>query len=468
MRRGAAVSNALVAAVVSLCGLTLLLGYFNKARCAGAPFDRYGRSLVFMQIKDSHACYSDIQYLWLGRGINHHVFPYIDGGINKAGTLIGGSVEYPVLSGALMWIGGIGARTDAQFLLNSALLLTPFALLTAWMLGRLAGPAALLWAIGTPLVLYAFHNWELPVVLTSVAAIYLMTMCERIPLRTRAAAAAVLLGIGFCLKLYPGAFVLPLMAYVLTGGYGGGEMPASVKGRYDIRGAAMVGATAVATAVAINLPFALIGYEGWRASFTFQAQRQVDNTTNSIWYWGLRKLYGAGDSGEQAFQHTVSIASPALVLASFALAVWLGWRRYGTTGTYPWVAVSGSMLCGFLLFHKVHSPQYTLWMVPFLVLLAVPWKSVAAYLVADAAVGIGIFLYFRVLETGSGDDWQTNLLQLGVWGKALLLVGFFFAFVRAEPRNVCPDPQPQRGCSSGSMPSDILPTNSAVNSSLAG
>lgn len=431
MRNGATTSKKVIAVIVLLCALTLALAYFNKARCAGSPYYDNGRSIVFDQIKDSNACYSDIQFLWLGRDIDKHVFPYVDGGINANGDLIGGSVEYPVLSGALMWLGAIGASTDAQFLFDSALLLAPFALLTAWMLGRMAGRAALLWAIGSPLILYAFHNWELPVVLTAVAAIYLVTMVERIPLRARAIGAAVLLGIGFCLKLYPGAFVIPLAAFVLTGGLGGRELPPNFKGRYDVRGALAVLAATVVTIVAINVPFAVAGFTGWRASFTFQQNRQADITTNSIWYWGLRRLYGPDLDSEAAFQHLVSIASPALVLASFALAIWLGWRRFGRSGTYPWVAVSGAMLCGFLLFHKVHSPQYTLWLVPFLVLLAVPWSAVAGYLVADAAIGVGVFLYFHALSSGETAQWQETVVQFGVWGRAVLLVFFYVAFLRA-------------------------------------
>ena len=55
-------------------------------------------------------------------------------------------------------------------------------------------------------------------------------------------------------------------------------------------GAARCGspAAALGTVVLVNVPFALAGYEGWRASFTFQQLRKADITTNSIWYWGLR------------------------------------------------------------------------------------------------------------------------------------------------------------------------------------
>ncbi|MFI7001168.1 glycosyltransferase family 87 protein [Nocardia sp. NPDC050175] len=427
---------ALAAVVLVLCGLTLVLGYANKARCAGAPFSADGRSSVFDTTKDSDVCYSDIQFLWLGRDINEHVFPYVRGGITDDGTLVGGAVEYPVLSGTLMWLGALGAHNDADFLRHSALLLAPFALLTAWMLARLAGRAALLWAAGPPLVLYAFHNWELPVVFTAVAAVYVVATLTRYSLRTRGILAAILLGLGFCLKLYPGIFVLPLLAYVLTGGV---ERDPGER-RMDVRGALLTAGAAIGTVIAVNLPFALAGYEGWRASITFQQLRQADITTNSIWYWGLRPLFGADTQSEALFQQVVSVASPALVLAAFALAMWLGWKRYLVTGVFPWVGVSGAMLCGFLLFHKVHSPQYTLWLVPFLVLLEVPWTAIGAYLVADAALGIGVFRYFYALGTGRPAEQMEKVVQFGVWGRAVLLVALFFLFLRALPRGFRPVP----------------------------
>ncbi|WP_227997673.1 glycosyltransferase family 87 protein [Nocardia australiensis] len=434
---------ALGAVVVLLCGLTLALAYLNKARCAGAPFDEDGRSAAFDVIKDSDVCYSDIQFLWLGRDINEHVFPYISGGITADGALVGGAVEYPVLSGALMWAGALGADNDAEFLLHSAILLAPFALLTAWLLARLAGRAALLWAAGPPLVLYGFHNWELPVVCMAVAAVYVVTALSRYSLRTRGILAAVLLGLGFCLKLYPGIFVLPLMAYVLTGGTGRGSDRRDEPG-FDVRGALLTGASAIGTVVAVNLPFALTGYEGWRASITFQQLRQADITTNSIWYWGLRPIFGPNADDELSFQNAVTVASPTLVLVAFALAIWLGWRRFRATGTFPWVGVSGAMLCGFLLFHKVHSPQYTLWLVPFLVLLEVPWTLIGGYLLADAAIGIGVFRYFYSLGSGASVDVIERVVEFGVWGRAALLVAFFFVFVRAVPRGLAPAPPPIR------------------------
>ncbi|MFC4373971.1 glycosyltransferase family 87 protein [Nocardia halotolerans] len=429
--RRAATATALTFLIVLLCGLTLALAYANKARCAGGAIDESGRSLVFDERKDSDVCYSDIQFLWLGRDIDNHVFPYVNGGINEAGALVGGAVEYPVLSGLLMWAGAIGVDNDADFLWHSALLLTPFALLSAWMLARLAGPAALLWAIGPPLVLYAFHNWELPVVCTAVAAVYVMTMLTGLSVRTRGIIAAVLLALGFCLKIYPGIFVLPLAFYVLTEGMPRGSRKLR---ELDVAGAAQTLLAAMVTVTVVNLPFVLAGVEGWRASIAFQQARQADITTNSIWYWGHQALFGRATETTTTWHDMVSIASPALIFASFALAMWLGYRRWTPTTAFPWVGVSAAMLCGFLLFHKVHSPQYTLWIIPFLVLLEVPWSLVAAYLVADAAVGIGVFRYFAALGAGEDHALLEATVQFGVWLRSALLIVLFFLFLRGRLR----------------------------------
>ncbi|WP_188829231.1 glycosyltransferase family 87 protein [Nocardia camponoti] len=425
---GATRATAFTALVLLLCAITLAFAYANKARCAGGLIDSDGRSVVFDERKDVDVCYSDIQFLWLGRDIDNHVFPYVDGGITDDGALTGGAVEYPVLSGILMWAGAIGVDNDADFLWHSALILTPFALLTAWMLARLAGTAALLWAAGPPLVLYAFHNWELPVVCAAVAAIYVVAAPSKLDVRTRGVIAAVLLAIGFCLKIYPGIFVLPLALYVLTRG-----KPRDTT-TFDVTGAAQTVLAAMATVVAINAPFALAGLDGWRASITFQQLRQADITTNSIWYWGHQLIFGRDAETTQVWHDWVAKASPVLILASFALALWLGWRRWTPENPYPWVGVSAAMLCGFMLFHKVHSPQYTLWIIPFLVLLEVPWKAVAAYLVADAAIGIGVFRYFYALGEGEGVELTEGVVQFGVWLRTMLLIWLFFAFIRTTER----------------------------------
>ena len=403
--------------LVALCLLALLTlacGFANKARCTGPAFDAQGRSGPnYQQRAYGDVCYSDIQNLWLGRDINHHVFPYVHGGITPGGSLTGGSVEYPVLTGILMWAGAFFAHTDAGFLLASALLLAPFGLLTAWLLGRLSGWRASLWALGPPLVLYAFHNWDLAAVACATAAVFVVHR-TRSSLRRRGVLAGALLGIGFAFKIYPALFAVPLALHVF------------VAGRRDLRGALRSAGSAAGAAVLANLPFALVGFRGWWASFEFQSRREVDISSDSAWYWAFRP-----HSGSDQFQSLVGVLSPALIAAAFAAACWWGWRTSRRTGSYPWIQVSAAVLCAFLLLHKVHSPQYALWLLPFFVLVRVRWGWIVGYLLADAAMSIGIF---RWLSTGGSinDGFAAQAVVLGVWGRAALLVGLFVAFLSSS------------------------------------
>jgi hypothetical protein len=94
------------------------------------------------------------------------------------------------------------------------------------------------------------------------------------------------------------------------------------------------------------------------------------------------------------------------------------------------------MLCGFLLLHKVHSPQYTLWLVPMFVLLRVRWGWIVAYFAADLVMGIGIFRWLYEVFYGEDgsifDGLAAQAVMVGVWGRAALLVGLFCAFLMAR------------------------------------
>ena len=87
------------------------------------------------------------------------------------------------------------------------------------------------------------------------------------------------------------------------------------------------------------------------------------------------------------------------------VAMYLGWRRFDRVGTFPWIGVSGAMLAGFMLFHKVHSPQYTLWILPFFVLMKVRWSVILTYLLTDLALDLTIFRLFPIRDAGDPLPW---------------------------------------------------------------
>ncbi|MBT0567813.1 hypothetical protein KIK15_13645 [Williamsia sp. CHRR-6] len=461
-----------VLVLLLLSAVAMTLGLLGKLDCAGGPYDALGRTKHWPVSKNEliMPCYSDIQFLWLGRDINNHVFPYIHGGITDKGVLFGGAVEYPVLSGLLMYIGAIGAQTDNEFLVQSAFLLAPFGFLVSALLGWLSRWRALLWAATPPLILYAFHNWELPVVATSVAAVAVMvfgaatskrTGAPRMSLRARSIVAALLLAVGFCLKIYPGLFVVPLALYVLTRAQGpsvpGGfawPRTGTLRHRWtalsgqiralalDWWGAAAVLGSAAVAIVAIQLPFLIPRAEGWKASLRFQSLREANVNTNTFWYWGFRHLVGG--RVDARYSDLVGILSPLLIAASFVLAIALGLRVWRRGEPFPWIGVSAAVLAGFMLFHKVHSPQYTLWILPFFVLLRIRWPIVVLYLLADFALDTTIFRLFGIYQSESPMQWWVlGGVQFGVWMHAVLLALLVFVFVTATPaiRVATPDPQ---------------------------
>ena len=178
----------------------------------------------------------------------------------------------------------------------------------------------------------------------------------------RAAVAAVLLGLGFAFKVYPAIFVLPLMLYVLTGGR---RRPSSAVAGADWRGAVgwrRLDRHGGADERAVRVPASRAGRRRSRSSC---AGGRTSPRTRS----------GSGGSAAQPGQRDGAGRSWGCCrrAGSWSRSRWRAGSAGGVTsgGPYPWVPVSAAMLCGFLLLHKVHSPQYTLWLVPMFVLLRV-------------------------------------------------------------------------------------------------
>ena len=368
-------------------------------------------------------CYSDVLELWTSRGLSAGVFPYVDGRLVDGAPV--DTFEYPVLTGVFVWASSLLADGRASFLLVSTVLLLPFALLTARLLHVMTGRRALLWAASPSMVLYALHNWDLLAVAAATAALWAW-WCGR------HTAAAVLLAVGACLKVYPGLFLLPLAADRLVRG--------------DVAGAVRVLAAGGATVVAVNLPFVVAGREGWAATYAFQSARAADSSSNSLWYWVYPGLT----------TERLNLVVPALLAVALGIALADGVRRARAGTDFPLVQVCGAVLVAFLLLNKVSSPQYTLWLLPFLALLRVHWAWWAAFTVADALVYVGVFRWFHALVSGTDASLPATVLETGVWAKCLLLLALFPVLLRADlvPRQPTQRPEVKVSTSSAMTGAD--------------
>jgi uncharacterized membrane protein len=377
--------------VLLSCLLMSLAGYLLKAQCIGH----------YSEVRDRKLCSNDIQFLYSSRDLVAKQFPYVDGKLVN-GRLTGGTLEYPVLTGVFAWFASLFVSDDGRYLQVTALLLTPFSLLTAWLLFGMARWRALLYAVAPPLVWYSFHNWDLLVVAATVAAFHSWW-------RGRPLWAAGLLAVGGALKLWPLFFVLPLMLDRLRAGR-----------RSEAAGVAVA---AVATFGVINAPFVLVNAPGWWAPYAFQKLRAADVTTNSIWFWGFPQL-----TTDQ-----LNVLCPILLAVTFLAAAAVGWyRSRGNREPYPFLQVCAAILCAFLLLNKVHSPQYALWLLPFFCLLRLRLGWWAAYMALDATLYVGLFRWFYDLSRGVDFGPAKQAVVIGVWGRAAMLVLLYAAFLQAS------------------------------------
>lgn len=429
---------------LSVTGVALAIGFLIKFQCvlhAWADNFQYRR-----------LCYNDIQPLFGVRGISRGLLPYRD-------VL----VEYPVLTGTFMDLVGRLQRAmvewgwlenngDSAYFGLTALFLVPFAgAVTLLLRPRVTRQRLMLWAAGTPIIFYAFHNWDL---LAVAAAVWGLVALER----QRAGIAGTAWALGASTKLFP-AFLVP---GAVLARWADGDRSAARR---------LIGAL-FAVFLAVNLPWLIVaqgdpstggesaadlegltlrepGTNGWMEVWVFHADRYPDFGT--AWYWIAkygRAVHPASfwNPGQPGYRDFVSLASLALFVVGSAALLRRGWARRLEPQGYPVAAVGLGILCVFLLTSKVHSPQYALWIVPFLALLNIPWSLALGYLAADLLVFVSGFYYFTVM-TQSAPAWQ-GVFEASVWARVVALAALAWASIRATRLEPVSKGQPPKNAES--------------------
>jgi uncharacterized membrane protein len=387
-------------ASVSWCligsAIALVAGWILKSRCIGISGERF-------QVQ--HLCYTDVQSLYRARGVAQRLFPYIHGTLHN-GVPVHGAIEYPVLTGLFMWLMGRVTTGFRHYFELTALALAATALTTTFLLARLEGLRALPWAVAPSLGLYTFHNWDVLAVAAAVVGIWLWAHERRV-------AAAIAFGIGAAFKLFPLLF-LPALFFESV-----------FEGRVR-RG---VGEIIAGTGcfVVINFPFALINFTGWWATYRFQSIRPPNH--DSLWSLGGR-LVGHPDIGQ------INIASATLIVVSVVGLLAAAWLLARGSGRYPLLQVCAATLALVLLWSKVQSPQYILWVLPFFVILDVSLAWWIAYSIIDVLVYVGILrFYYDYSRLASAT------FHIGVWARSGLLLALAPVFLYAASEVVQGQPE---------------------------
>jgi len=377
--------------------LTCVLGWAFKGHCGAA----WGGSIQYVT-----GCYSDAVPFWGLRGVSAGQIPYLEA-----------RMEYPVLTGLLIWIEGFVTRTvfgtsatAAHFLFVVAAVNAALAFLVLWML-RLSGVDRArqhAWAAAPPLVLYLGHNWDMLAVTFAVAAL----LSARSGKTPRAAALAAL---GSAAKLFP-VLLLPLLGLSALFSRGGGGV------RRRVAMASVLVLVAVGSWALVNLPVAMLAFTNWSEFYAFSSARA--GTAGSMWEILAQSGWWVTTIPER------NLWSAGLFLGGAALIVFAGWKRHGAR---PWILFA-PVLAWFLLTNKVYSPQFDLWLYPMLLLTSYRLWPVAWFAVADIAAYFAEFWYFAGLDGEHFAATPSDIaLAAGVRAAAMLwMIGA--AVFRPAPR----------------------------------
>lgn len=356
--------------------ITLVLGFLLKFPCTQSTWGGF---------EYQTGCYSDIIALFSARNLDQGLFPYLES-----------DFEYPAGIGLIV---GLSARFVTGlipfFTLQSLLLaLAAGTILLVLLRVRGARPELLAFAAAPSLVLYSFHNWDLLAVATLMIGLLMF-------LRRSDTWAGIWLGVGASIKLFPG-LVIPGLFLIRW----------QQERRPDWR--LLLGA--MSSFAAINLPIALANPAGWWYPWNFQSTRFPNFETH--WFF-LYRHFGSSDPTSfwwTTYPTLTGGLSGLLFLILFGLVLWFEYRG----GRKRPLVMTAAVVLLFLLTAKVFSPQYILWLLPFLALLRLPWQAFLLVPVADFFDWWAVSHYFLALGT-PGAETALTLLEIAVFARYLVL-----------------------------------------------
>jgi len=356
-----------VRALIALAILASLISFAKFSSCESSGWatpDQY-----------IHACYSDIPALFGERGLSKGDWAYSNGA---------DSVEYPVVTGTVMWalaqITPSGDNAIKNYFHINIFFIALLFILTSLILFKIRPEFSYLNLVAPAGLASLYINWDMWAIISMIAAIYWFD-------RKKLDLSALALGLSISTKFMPIFLLFPILFIFLR--------------RNQLRSAVKYLVISILTFAAINLPVYLATPEGWLRFYQLNLSRGSD--WGSLWY----ALNALGVN-----LPSLNYLSILLLLTGFAaIAIYiLELRNTPSLASLSFIVVA-TVMCA----SKVYSPQYALWLIPLAVIALIDKRDLHAFWIWQGAEVIYHIAIWQHLATVTGAKFG-----LPLYGYALI------------------------------------------------
>ena len=370
--------------------LAVLLFLSLAATLVGAfKFSPCEQSLWATPDQYVHACYSDIATLYGERDLDKDQWSY---------TSKTNAVEYPVLTGTVMWIFAKVLPSGDNEILNyyrlNALFLAALFIFIAFIVHRIRPEFSYLAAIAPAAIASLYINWDLWAIASMMLAIYWFD-------RKKYTHSALAIGISISTKFLPIFLLLPIALILWR--------------RNEIKNLVRYLVIASATFAVINIPVLLTTPDGWLRFYQLNFDRGTD--WGSLWY--------ALSSLGIPIGNTNFFALLALLIAVLVISL----LNFATKETMHLAQISFIVLALVMIASKVYSPQYILWLVPLAVIAMTTRQDLHAFWIWQIAEVIYHVAIWQHLATVTGAKFGLPLTGYALISLVRIAACLYFVIV---------------------------------------
>jgi uncharacterized membrane protein len=314
-------------ALLALAILAALLSFTKFSHCESTNWatpDQY-----------IHACYSDLPSLFGERGMVENTWPY------ASDT---NAVEYPVLTGLVMYATSFVAHSPISYFNFNALLLAFLFIGLVFIVYRIKPEFTYLVPVAPAMIASLYINWDLWAIATMMLAIYWFD-------RKQYLYSSIAIAVSISTKFLPVFLLLPIIFILWRSN--------------QIREMFKYAATTIGVWLAINLPFALTTPTGWWRFYKLNLAREAD--------WG--SLWLAFNQLGLGLANLNYLAILLLLIGLTSFVIFL----FELKNTPTLASVAFIVLAIVMAASKVYSPQYVLWLTPLAVIALTNKKDLHAF-----------------------------------------------------------------------------------------